>query len=56
MYVCVCVCECVRACVCAYARVCVRVCVKINNDELFLMLSRLKIHFILFLDMLRHGA
>ena len=46
--VCVCVCVCVFVCVC--------VCVKINNDELFLMLSRLKIHFILFLDMLRQGA
>ena len=32
------------------------VCVNFNNDELFLMLSRLKIHFILVLDRLRHGA
>ena len=30
--------------------------VKINNEELFLMLSRLKIHIILFLDRLRCGA
>ena len=37
----------------AYAFV---VCVKINNEELFLMLSRSKIHIILVLDMLRCGA
>ena len=37
----------------AYAFV---VCVQINNEELFLMLSRLKIHIILFLDRLRRGA
>ena len=32
------------------------VCTKINNEELFLRLSRLKIHVILFLDRLRRGA
>ena len=37
----------------AYAFV---VCVQINNEELFLMLSRLKIQIILFLDRLRCGA
>ena len=31
-------------------------CVKIDNEELFLMLSRLKIHITLFLDRLRLGA
>ena len=30
--------------------------VQINNEELFLMLSRLKIHIILFLDKLRCGV
>ena len=30
--------------------------VKINNEELFLMLSRLKVHIFLFLDRLRCGA
>ena len=32
------------------------VCTKINNEELFLRLSRLKIHVLLFLDRLRRGA
>ena len=39
----------------AYAFV-VYVCVKINNEELFLMLSFTKINNILFLDRLRCGA
>ena len=38
----------------AYAFVCV--CVKLNNEELFLMLSCVKIHIILVLDRLRWGA
>ena len=37
----------------AYAFV---VCVKINNEAVFKMISRLKIHIIVVLDMLRCGA
>ena len=32
------------------------VCLQINNEEVFLMLSRLKINIILYVDMLRPGA
>ena len=39
----------------AYAFLC-SVCVNINNEELFLMLSFLKIHINLVLDRLRRGA